>query len=88
MSLRSTDIRILTEDELINKIGHDLENELNHLRKATPSAESAGLASGNTHDSLSVRLYGEDAAEVDRTILGVFALRWILNGDYRSFTES
>jgi len=79
---------MLTEDDLISKIGDEFENELHHLRKATPSAESAGLASGDTHDSPSVRLYGEDAAEVNRTILSIFALRWILNGDYRSFTEA
>jgi len=86
MSLEMTDIRHLSEDELIRIVGNEFDAELQHLRCATPSAESVGLVSGETHDSPSYELYGEDAAEVNRTMLSIVALRWILNGDYESFT--
>jgi len=88
MSLRTTDIRLLTEDELIRIINDEFGGELQHLRRATPSAESVGLAPGNTYDSPSYRLYGEDAAEVNRTILSILALQWIISEDYSSFTEA
>jgi len=88
MSLRMTDIRSLSQDELITVIVEEFDTELQHLRRATPSAESVGLASGDTHDSPSYRLYGADAAEVNRTMLSIFALRWILTGDYKAFTEA
>jgi hypothetical protein len=88
MSLRTADIRSLNQDKLTRIVSDDFDTELQHLRRATPSAESVGLAPGDTHDSPSYRLYGADAAEVNRTMLSIFALRWILTGDYKSFTQA
>jgi len=88
MSLRTKDIRHLSELELIEIIGDEFNAELQHLRRATPSAESIGLAPGDRHDSPSYRLYGEDDAEVNRTMLSILALKWILIGDYESLTEA
>ncbi|MCJ1250041.1 hypothetical protein MMC30_007267 [Trapelia coarctata] len=65
--------------------------ELEDLKNASPTVESSptrttrGLL-GHSQDSPSQLLYGAEYAEVNRTIVGMLALKWLITDDYSSFT--
>ena len=62
--------------------------ELERLRNASTASEP-GTGNGRVQDSSpSSRLYGKEYDEVNRTLVGILALKWIWNGDYDVFTAS
>ncbi|EXJ77636.1 hypothetical protein A1O3_09864 [Capronia epimyces CBS 606.96] len=72
--------------ELLRMIRREFPKELERLRNATflrdPNApRPKGL-------SISESLYGQDYAEVNRTLVGVLALRWLWNNQYETFVGS
>lgn len=72
-------------------VGAAFTPELERLRHATKAAESPGDGpSGSSADrpsnpSPSRLLFGHEYDEINRTITGILALRWILTNDYTSF---
>ena len=41
-----------------------------------------------SEQSPSIFVFGQQAVEFDRTVIGLMALRWVLEGDWKSFTAS
>ena len=74
-------------DIFYNTFGHELEC----LKRASPSVESSPDTKvsllGNRDASPSQYLYGRDYVEVNRTLMGMLALKWIMNNDYAAFTN-
>lgn len=65
--------------------------ELEDLKNASPTVESSPTrmtrgSLGQSQDSPSQLLYGAEYAEVNRTIVGMLALKWLVTNDYDSFT--
>lgn len=69
--------------ELLNLIKLEFPQELERLQKATfvrnPNAQRPD------GPSISQSLYGAEYAEVNRTLVGVLALRWLHNDQYETF---
>ncbi|KAK5344386.1 hypothetical protein LTS03_011816 [Exophiala xenobiotica] len=73
----------IPDPDLLNIIKSEFPSELQRLHNATfvrdtktPSPESS---------SISEILYGKDYAEVNRTLVGILALRWLWYDDYETF---
>ncbi|KAK5275664.1 hypothetical protein LTR40_012685, partial [Exophiala xenobiotica] len=73
----------IPDRELLILVKSEFPSELQRLHNATfvrdwtaPSPEGP---------SISEILYGKDYAEVNRTLVGVLALRWLWNDDYETF---
>ena len=68
------------------------EPELNRLKNASPTAECESSPTevpgllGDSNASPSQQLYGADYVEVNRTLTGMLALKWLISEDYDSFT--
>lgn len=65
--------------------------ELDNLKNASPTVESSPSRTtgsfGHSHkDSPSEWLFGAEYAEVNRTIVGMLALKWLIAGNYDAFT--
>lgn len=65
--------------------------ELDALKNASPTVESSPTRTtigslGKSHESPSQLLYDAEYAEVNRTIVGMLALKWLIAGNYDSFT--
>ncbi|CAG8266170.1 unnamed protein product [Penicillium salamii] len=72
---------------------HLFKNELEHLKKASVTVESttkppSGKLGINNNKTPSNVLYGEDYPEVNRTLVSLLAIKWVLNDDYALFTET
>ncbi|OAP54424.1 hypothetical protein AYL99_11525 [Fonsecaea erecta] len=69
--------------ELLQLIKSEFPEELERLKKATflrnPDAPRP------EGPSISESLYGQDFAEINRTLVGVLALRWLYNDNYETF---
>lgn len=77
----------IDEPTLLDQIKDCFPEELDRL-KAAPASERlpTNIRSGTKQqDTPSVRLFGENFDEVNRTLIGVLALRWIYNGEYEHF---
>ncbi|MCJ1358672.1 MAG: hypothetical protein MMC33_008672 [Icmadophila ericetorum] len=66
--------------------------ELECLKRASASVESepetqSNLDRDDPNASPSHHLYGRDFVEVNRTLMGMLALKWILADDYEAFTH-
>lgn len=62
--------------------------ELERLRNASTASEP-GTGDGQEQNlSPSCRLFGKEYDEVNRTLVGMLALKWIWNKDYDAFTSS
>jgi hypothetical protein len=62
-------------------------------QKADATAEGSGKATKGSYGSTgsvspSVLLFGQDIIEVNRTAVGILALKWILANDYQRFTAN
>lgn len=69
--------------QLLELIKLEYPSELERLKKATfVRNPNAPRPAGPT---ISESLYGEDYAEVNRTLVGVLALRWVHNDEYETF---
>ena len=65
--------------------------ELDDLKHASPTVESSPTYTtrgslGDSHYSPSQLLYGAEYTEVNRTIVGMLALKWLVANKYDSFT--
>jgi len=87
MAFPDVRLELLEDDELVEFIGNHFKPELEHLKHATPSAESRNGGTSDQH-SPSYKLFGAVYAEIDRTILSVLCLKWILTNNYDVFTAS
>ena len=61
--------------------------ELERLRNASTASEP-GTGDSQQNLSPSARLFGKEYDEVNRTLVGILALKWIWNHDYEAFTSS
>lgn len=61
--------------------------ELERLKNASEASEP-GTGAGQKHLSPSARLFNHEYDEVNRTLVGILALKWIWNQDYEAFTSS
>src|SRR5690242_14178993 len=82
------DFFTLSDEVILRQIHDEYTPELERLKRAYsvrgPDA-SPGIL---TKPSPSQILYNSNYDEVNRTLIGVLALRWLLNGDYDSFTNT
>ncbi|GFF58598.1 hypothetical protein IFM61392_03091 [Aspergillus lentulus] len=77
----------LSDTEAIYLFAFSFPTELSHLRNASATVESGtstppGCLDGKTPSAL---IYGAEFAEVNRTLISMLALKWILADDYNSF---
>lgn len=76
----------LLEDDLIGVIHHEFPEILERLKTAY-ALDPIPVPRPNI-PSLSERLFnGRNYDEINRTLLGILALRWIVTNDYESFTQ-
>ena len=80
-----------SDNELIDLFGKAFDPELRRLKNASPTAESSPVdetAGKETDDyvSPSHRLYKKDYVEINRTLNGMLALKWLMTEDYEAFT--
>ncbi|KAI1616320.1 hypothetical protein EDD37DRAFT_83427 [Exophiala viscosa] len=77
---------MIPERQLLDLVKLQFPSELQRLQNAT------FLKNNNAPrpDGLSISeyLFGQDYAEIDRTLVGVLALRWLWNDDYGTFTKA
>ena len=68
----------------------EFEPEFLRLQSAKTTVESSHLATigrfGSDNETPSRLLFGHDFAEVNRTLISMLALKWLLAGDYKRFT--
>ncbi|KAJ9624386.1 hypothetical protein H2204_010839 [Knufia peltigerae] len=80
----------LDEATVLIQIREAFEPELERLKcaKAVEGTDQQRYANGTSEDpSPSQILYGKNYDEINRTLVGVLALRWIHNKDYQRFTR-
>lgn len=80
----------LSDLDAVRLIGSSFESELRWLKNATPTVESSTStllgALGSDRLTPSCALYGIEYTEVNRTLVSVLAVKWLLGGDYQTFT--
>ena len=76
----------LPQEDLLKLIRDEFPNELNRLKDAY-SVRTTGIAKPTT-PSISQILYNADYDEINRTLIGVLALRWIWLNQYDTFIGS
>ena len=90
LALRSTPFFRQSDEEALRMFGEAFGPELGHLKSAKPSVEASSTETlgeiGADRLSPSRFLFGEDFSEVNRTLVGVLALKWIVNDNYGRFT--
>ena len=74
-----------SDDEVLGLFKDAFETELNHLKNASPTVESG--ATRNWNGTPSQKVLGKDFHEVNRTLTSMLAIKWILAGDYDTFTS-
>ena len=81
----------LDEETLLFQIKSAFEPEFDRLKSARAvegTDQQRATANGWTdHQTPSQILFGGDYDEVNRTLVGILALRWIINRDYNRFTQ-
>jgi hypothetical protein len=77
------DFFTLSDTEILLQIHDDFPDELERLKRAYSIRDaSAALPKSQSPSHL---LYGREYDEVNRTLVGILALRWIHEGDYEAF---
>ncbi|KAB8224199.1 hypothetical protein BDV33DRAFT_227522 [Aspergillus novoparasiticus] len=74
-----------SDDEVLELFKNAFKTELNHLKNASPTVESGATEPGN--GTPSEKVFGEDFHEVNRTLTSMLAIKWVLAGDYETFTS-
>ncbi|OAL68778.1 hypothetical protein A7D00_7268 [Trichophyton violaceum] len=81
----------LSDTQAVRLFGATFYWELGRLKHAKPTVETSGTKTlGNLDDdglTPSQLLFGEDSVEVNRTLVGMLALKWLWSNDYNSFTR-
>jgi hypothetical protein len=92
-ALRDVDARerfpTLSDTEAIHLFASSFPTELSHLRNASATVESGtstppGCLDGKSPSAL---IYSAEFAEVNRTLISMLALKWVLADDYETFTR-
>ncbi|KAK2872036.1 hypothetical protein FQN49_002612 [Arthroderma sp. PD_2] len=90
-SIEDSTFATLSDIQVVQLFGLTFDWELNRLKHAKPTVETADNAPQGALDddglTPSRLLFGEDFVEVNRTIVGMLALKWLLAKDYDSFTR-
>ena len=77
----------LNDLDAVKLFGTTFAPELNSLKNAAPTVESSPIKTTEEFGPFpSQLLFQEDYAEVNRTIVGMLALKWLVSGDYDAFT--
>ena len=80
----------LSDIEAIHVFGDAFNPELQRLKNASEKVESNIQKGHNVPDNLlespSIELYGENYVEINRTLISMLALKWLMNNNYESFT--
>lgn len=79
----------LSDTKAVHMFGSAFKSELERLKNAQLTVESGTLKPAGSLENggtPSRHLFREDFAEVNRTVVNMLALKWILAGDYDSFT--
>ncbi|MCJ1394729.1 hypothetical protein MMC18_007609 [Xylographa bjoerkii] len=77
----------LTDLDAVKLFGTTFAPELSSLKNAAPTVESSPIKTTEEFGPFpSQLLFQEDHAEVNRTIVGMLALKWLVAGDYDAFT--
>ncbi|MCJ1442724.1 MAG: hypothetical protein MMC23_003221 [Stictis urceolatum] len=78
------------DEDTILEFKKAFDHEMKILQEASPTAEAAGAKThggyGQNRLTPSKLMYGKDFNEVNRTIVGVLALKWLVNNQYDTFT--
>ncbi|KAF7182371.1 hypothetical protein CNMCM7691_001851 [Aspergillus felis] len=77
----------LSDTETIHLFASSFPTELSHLRNASATVESGASTPPCCLDGKapSALIYGAEFAEVNRTLISMLALKWIVADDYESF---
>ncbi|PKY05906.1 hypothetical protein P168DRAFT_289314 [Aspergillus campestris IBT 28561] len=75
--------RISDSDAL--RLFADCFPDLSHLKNADPTVESSS-STGSKSWTPSRAVFGEDFTEVNRTLVSMLAVKWLLADDYEAFT--
>lgn len=79
----------ISDAEAVRLFGTSFQTELDHLKHANTTVEAgmkeAAGSLGNGKQTPSRFLFGNDFDEVNRTLVSMLALRWVLADDYSSF---
>ena len=90
LDLRSTPFFRLSDHDALAMFGGAFGPELDNLKNAKASVEASTTATKGATSlggrSPSRVLFEEDFSEVNRTLVGVLALKWIVNDEYDVFT--
>lgn len=79
----------LSDEDVIKSVADAFVPELERLKRVPEPAESASSEKKKacfTQSKPSYLLFGEDYPEVNRTMMGILVLKWIMAGDYQAFT--
>ncbi|KAL2004482.1 hypothetical protein VTN00DRAFT_3484 [Thermoascus crustaceus] len=80
----------LSDLDAVRLIGSSFESELRWLKNATPTVESSKSAPigalGSNRLTPSYALYGSEYTEVNRNLVSMLAVKWLMAGDYQTFT--
>lgn len=74
------------DEKALRMIAAEFEPELVRLKNASKASEP-GKPKSQQH-SPSQLLYGEDLDEVNRSLVSILALRWLVKGEYDKFTST
>lgn len=84
------DFTRLSDLDAVRIFGGAFKSELEWLKSACPTIESSRDrpvgSLGRSHDTPSFLLYGYEYPEVNRTLISLLGVKWLLAGDYDTFT--
>lgn len=81
----------LSDTQAVRLFGRDFKKEIEALQNAEATVESGSDSPKGSliHEQTPSRyLYGADFVEVNRTVVNMLALKWILADDYEAFTAN
>lgn len=76
------------DPKALQMIADEFEPELQRLQNASTASEPGAGDDQEQNQSPSRRLYNKEYDEVNRTLVGILALKWLLKNDYKAFTSS
>jgi hypothetical protein len=76
------------DPKALQMIADEFKPELQRLRNASTASEPGQGDGQEQNYSPSRRLYNKENDEVNRTLVGILALKWLLKNDYEAFTSS
>lgn len=79
-----------SDEDVVRSFAKAFVPELERLKRVPEPAESGPSEEKSrfARTKPSYLLFGKDYPEVNRTMVGLLALKWIMSGDYQAFTRS